>query len=146
MESKSLSVSQALNHILPNDSNRSRKLQLWIDKGLWPIPSSSTNSGTTNTITSNPALAPPKVIQPRSSTIGTINSTTNISPLDDYPEPIKFLGPKITTSVKISCEIQKRAIHKARTTGALYSRANMSGLVEYLLWQYAGSDAALIKK
>jgi hypothetical protein len=60
MESKSLSVSQALNHILPNDSNRSRKLQLWIDKGLWPIPNSSTTSGTTNTITSNPALAPPR--------------------------------------------------------------------------------------
>jgi hypothetical protein len=150
MESQDLSINQALNQALPKDSNRSKKLQLWIDKGLWPIPQGSTTisttSSTTNTITSNPALVPPKAIQPRSAAVGTINSTTHIPLQDDYPEPIKFLGPKITTSVKISCEIQKRAIHKARSTDALYSRANMSGLVEYLLWQYAGSDDALIKR
>lgn len=150
MASEDLSERQALLRALPNDGNRSVKFRLWITKGLWPIPQSSTNRSTTpsttNTISSNPAQVPPKAIQPLSTDISNINSTTSIPLQDDYPEPIKFIGPKITTSVKISCEIQKRAIHKARTTDALYSRANMSGLVEYLLWQYAGSDDALIKR
>ena len=146
-----LSPSQALTRLLPNDSNRARKLSLWIEKGLWPIPNGSTTFSTTDITANNNSvkLELDTFIEDnqRSTTNGTKSSTTNITQLVDYPSPIKFIGPKVTTSIKISSKIQEKALLKAKTTkDSIWSRGNLSGLVEFLLWKYLDCEPGMIEK
>jgi hypothetical protein len=151
IESEGLSANQALTRLRPNDSNRARKLTLWIEKGLWPIPNGSTTFITTNITTYNNRVKPELatfIEDNQHSNIGsTKSSTTNIAQLDDYTSPIKFIGPKVTTSIKISVKIQEKALLKTKTTkDSLWSRGNLSGLVEFLLWKYLDNDPGVVEK
>jgi hypothetical protein len=151
IESEGLSANQALTRLLPNDSNRARRLSLWIEKGLWPISNGSTTFSTTDITANNNSVKPELETfieyDQRSTTCGTKSSTTKIAQIDYYPSPIKFIGPKITTSIKISSKIQEKALLKAKTTkDSIWSRGNLSGLVEFLLWKYLDNDPSMIEK
>lgn len=60
-----MSESKALRKIFPNDSNRSRKLKVWKDRGLFPVPRSERITGDTEnghqSTTSLKPVAPPIV-------------------------------------------------------------------------------------
>jgi hypothetical protein len=170
MELKGLEESKALGKILPKDSNRTRKLDVWKEKGLWPVSDSEIQEHRTlyNTVV---AQADPKAPQIEASQQHITQDVTHITQFDDatvealkeivtwwrerkeeptipvsaqYPQFKKSEKPH-TRSIRIDAALlkaaeQKAKIEKSRTGG------NFNSLVNVLIWQFLGCPKEFIEE
>jgi hypothetical protein len=116
---------------------------LWISKGLWPLPESTTGvNPTVKTTSSTPNInpqntAPKGVCEDR--IINTHGSTPSVVGISSKLHPsykVVNSGPKVTTSVKIPANLQEMGLKKARRYFYDETRGNMSGLIEMLLEEF----------
>lgn len=159
------SESAALREVMPDDTNRQRKLKNWKARGLLPPPEETqatpnvtqeTNGGIVEPLRQSVRRPPDPVTHEKPAVTQFDPDTAKVLQelADTYRKgmldfgtvarPVFKRSETIARSIRLDKELL-RAAEKEAKRDRLRTNGSLNGLIEWLLWEYLGKDPRFIE-
>jgi hypothetical protein len=151
---------RAVRKVFPDDANYLKTLQRWKDKGLWSVkePAEAQNDttdtlqdttpeNTTRAVRDTTSALPPDVIGDLLELVGWWRDRKKG---EKMPEEMNyrpdFQGARQNSSVRINIALREAALKKAHLEHRNQTGDNISGLIEWLMWNYLDGDQRFLER